>query len=249
MLTEERRALILDRLRSDGKIVAAELGPDLGVSIDTIRRDLQELANAGLARRVHGGALPPTSGALPYAERRAHAPAAKAAIARATAKLLHDGQVVLLDGGTTTLEVARHLAPELRATIVTNSPEIASVLADHSTVEVALLGGLLDKASRVVVGAATIEALRSIRADVLVLGICSIHPEVGITVDELEESYVKRAMIANAAEVVAVASADKLGSAAQYVVAAVSELTHLVTDEPDADLEPYRALGVEVVRA
>ncbi|MDX6504530.1 MAG: hypothetical protein QOE29_1655, partial [Gaiellaceae bacterium] len=94
-----------------------------------------------------------------------------------------------------------------------------------------------------------IEALRSIRADVLVLGICSIHPDVGITVDELEESYVKRAMIANAAEVVAVASADKLGSAAQYVIAPVSELTHLVTDEPDADMEPYRALGVEVVLA
>jgi DeoR/GlpR family transcriptional regulator of sugar metabolism len=251
MLTEERRAVLLTRLQRDGKIVAAEVGPALGVSIDTIRRDLQELANAGLARRVHGGALPPTSGALPYAARQAHAPLAKAAIARATAKLLHDGQVVLLDGGTTTLEVARHLAPDLQATVVTNSPEIASALADHATVEVALLGGILDKGSRVVVGAATIDALRSIRADVLVLGICSIHPEVGITVDELEESYVKRAMIANAAEVVAVASADKLGSAAQYVVAPVSELTHLVTDEAlaTADLESYRAQGVEVVVA
>src|SRR4051812_8109141 len=251
MLTEERRTVILERLQRDGKVVAAELGAELDVSIDTVRRDLQELANAGLARRVHGGALPPTSGALPYASRREHAPAAKAAIARATTRLLRDGQVILLDGGTTTLEVARHLAPELRATVVTNSPEVATVLADHPRVEIVLLGGVLDKESRVVVGAATVEALRAIRADVLVLGICSLHPEVGITVDELEESYVKRAMIANAAEVVAVASADKLGSAAPYVVAPVDELTHLVTeDSASADqLEGFRAAGVEVVLA
>ena len=93
-----------------------------------------------------------------------------------------------------------------------------------------MLGRQLDKDSRALVGAATVEALRSVRADVLVLGVCSLHPEVGITVNELEESYVKRAMIANAAEVVAVSSADKLGSAGPYVVGPLDELTHLVTE-------------------
>ena len=251
MLTEERRQVILERLRADGKVVAAELSAALDVSPDTIRRDLQELAESGLLRRVHGGALPPTVGARPYAERREQAPAAKAAIARATASLLHDGQVILLDGGTTTLEVARHLRPELRATVITNSPPIAVALAEHPHVEVAMLGGMLEKGARVVVGGATIEALRSVRADVLVLGVCSLHPEVGITVPELEESYVKRAMIANAAEVIAVASADKLGSAAAYVVAPLSELTHIVTERSVApgELDSYRALGVEVVLA
>ncbi len=251
MLTEERRQVILERLLSDGKVVAAELTSLLAVSPDTVRRDLRELAEAGLLRRVHGGALPPAVGARPYAVRREQAPAAKAAIARATSRLLRDGQVILLDAGTTTLEVARHLPPDLRATVITNSPPIAVELAEHSSVDVTVLGGVLEKDSRALVGAATIEALRSVRADVLVLGICSLHPEVGITVTDLEESYVKRAMIANAAEVVAVSSADKLGSAAPYVVGPLSELTHLVTERSVAPelFAPYRALGVEIVLA
>ena len=183
--------------------------------------------------------------------RREQAPAAKAAIAIATAGLLRDGQVILLDAGTTTLEVARHLPPSLRATVITNSPPIAVALAEHPRVEVTMPGGALDKDAQALVGAATVEALRSIRADVLVLGVCSLHPEFGITVPDLEESYVKRAMIANAVEVVAVASAEKLGSAGPYVVGSVDELTHLVTERSPAlqDLEPYRALGVDVVLA
>ena len=251
MLTEERRQAILERLQSDGKVVAAELSSSLAVSPDTVRRDLHELAGAGLLRRVHGGALPPAVGARPYAVRREQAPGAKVAIARATSRLLRDGQVILLDAGTTTLEVARHLPPELRATVITNSPPIAVELAEHPGVDVTVLGGVLDKDARALVGAATIEALRAVRADVLVLGICSLHPEVGITVNDLEESYVKRAMIANAAEVVAVSAGDKLGSAAPYVVGPLSELTHLVTERSCAagQLAPYRALGVEIVLA
>jgi DeoR/GlpR family transcriptional regulator of sugar metabolism len=159
--------------------------------------------------------------------------------------------VILLDAGTTTLEVARNLPVDLRAMVITNSPPIAVALAEHPNVEVTVVGGRLEKDARATVGAATVEALRAIRADVLVLGVCSLHHEVGITVDDLEESYVKKAMIANAADVVAVSSADKLGSAAPFVVGPVEELTHLVTERscPDAELEAYRARGVEVVVA
>src|SRR5262245_27991909 len=103
MLSEERRDAILERLRRDGKVVAAELSAALEVSPDTVRRDLRELAEAGQLRRVHGGALPPAVGARPFSARREHAPAAKAAIARATVRLLRPGQVILLDAGTTTL--------------------------------------------------------------------------------------------------------------------------------------------------
>jgi DeoR/GlpR family transcriptional regulator of sugar metabolism len=159
--------------------------------------------------------------------------------------------VIVLDAGTTTLEVARHLPLDLRGTVVTNSPPIAVVLAEHPSVEVTLVGGRLDKEARATVGAAAVETLRAIRADVLVLGVCSLHPDIGITVNDLEESYIKKAMIANAAEVVAVSSADKLGSAAPFVVGSVEELTHLVTERScaDADLRAYRAHGVEVVLA
>ena len=251
MLAAERRQAILERLRVDGKVVATELSVALDVSPDTIRRDLRELTEVGLVRRVHGGGLPPIAGARPYAERERQSPSAKAAIAAAVAGLLRDDQVIILDAGTTTLEVARRLPPELRATIITNSPAIALELVDHPRTEVAMLGGTLDKHAHAVVGAATIDALRLVRADVLVLGVCSLHPEIGITVLELEESYVKRAMIASSAEVVAVASSEKLGSAGPYVVAPIGELTHIVTDAsaPDAALAPYRDLGVEVVIA
>jgi DeoR/GlpR family transcriptional regulator of sugar metabolism len=135
--------------------------------------------------------------------------------------------------------------------VITNSPPIAVELAEHPTVAVTMLGGALDKSARAIVGAATVEALRAVRADVLVLGVCSLHPEIGITVADLEESHVKRAMIANAAEVVAVSSADKLGSAGPYVVGPLSELTHLVTERtgPSDELAPYRDQGVEIVLA
>ena len=166
--------------------------------------------------------------------RREQAPEAKAAIARATSRLVRPGQVILLDSGTTTLEVARHLPPDLEATVITNSPPIAVALAEHPSVEVMVLGGMLAKGAHALVGAATIEALRSVRADLLVLGICSVHPKFGLTVVELEESYVKRLMIANAAEVVAVSSAEKLGSAGPYVIAPLEELTYLVTEESAA---------------
>jgi DeoR/GlpR family transcriptional regulator of sugar metabolism len=251
VLTAERRQLILERLQVDGRVVATELSRALDVSIDTVRRDLRELAEGGLVQRVHGGALPPVAGARPYAVRSEQSTAAKQAIARRAVSMLHDDQVILLDAGTTTLEVARHLRPELRATVITNSPAIALALAEHPHVEVAMLGGILAKEPRAVVGAETVEALRSIRADVLVLGVCSLHPEIGITVLELEESHVKRAMVASAADVIAVSAADKLGSAGPYVVGPIDELTHLVVERSvgDDELEPYRRHGIEVLTA
>jgi DeoR/GlpR family transcriptional regulator of sugar metabolism len=251
MLSEERRELILDRLRREGKVVAAELSSALGVSPDTVRRDLRDLDEAGLLRRVHGGALPAAVGARPYSVRLEQAPEAKSAIAHATSRLFRDGQVIVLDSGTTTLEVARALPPELEATVITNSPPIATALADHPTVEVAVLGGMLMKEGNALIGAATVNALQSVRADVLVLGVCSLHPEVGITVLDLEESYVKRAMIANAAEVVAVSAADKLGSAAPYVIAPLAELTYLVTEAGASpqQIDGFRSAGTEVILA
>ena len=250
MLTAERRQHILETLRHDGKVLATELSVALHVSEDTIRRDLRELAEAGLLQRVHGGALPSSPASASYAARQ-QAPSAKAAIARAATRLLHDRQVILLDGGTTTLQVAQHLPIDLRATVITNCPPIAVALAEHSEVEIILIGGRLSKRSLVTIGAATVEALRMVRADICMLGVCSLHPQAGISVADLEEAHVKRAMIAGAAEVVALASAEKLGAAAPYIVGPLSELTHLVTERsvPEESLTAYRALGMVVMRA
>lgn len=250
MLTQERRRFILERLQQEKKVLSSELSTMLEVSEDTIRRDLRELAEANLLQRVHGGALLISPAIASYADRQKQAPKEKESIARAAAKLVRPGQVVILDGGTTTLQVARHLPLDLHATIVTNSPPISIALADHPQIEVVMLGGQLYKKALVNVGAATVEALQMIRADLCLLGVCSLHPEVGISVTNLNEAYVKRAMIMRAAEVVGLVTAAKLDTAASYVVESIQALTYLVTAPTVTNdmLTAYRNLGLMVIR-
>jgi DeoR/GlpR family transcriptional regulator of sugar metabolism len=251
VLTDERRSLILERLRSQGRVLAVDLSDELGVSADTIRRDLRELDASGSLRRVHGGALPRHGDAAPFAARARRAPEAKTSIARRAAECVQDGQVVILDAGTTTLEVARALRHDLLAKVITTSPPLALALAEHPNIEITIVGGTLRNASLGTVGAATVDALRLIRADIVFLGVCGFHPEIGVTTDDLEERHVKAAMIEGAAEVVALADHDKLGTAMPMVVAPLSAVTQLVTDAEadDAMLAPYRALGIEVLSA
>jgi DeoR/GlpR family transcriptional regulator of sugar metabolism len=253
VLTDERRALILDHLRTHGRVLAADLTAELDVSSDTIRRDLRELDDAGMLRRVHGGALPRHGDAAPFQARARRAPVAKASIARRAAECVRDGQLVVLDGGTTTLEVARALAanPRLRARVITSSPPIALALAEHPGLEVTVVGGTLRPSSLVTVGATAVEAFARIRADVVFLGVCGLHPEIGVTTEDVEERHVKAAMIDGAAEVIALADHDKLGTAMSIVVAPLSAVTSLVTDaEADnAALAPYRAVGIDVLCA
>ena len=249
MLTAERRQAILGRLERDGKVVASELVASLGVSEDTVRRDLRDLADQGLLQRVHGGALPAAQPTGSFARRLEIAREEKAALADAALPLLEGARVIVLDGGTTSLELARRLPGAYDGTVVTNSPPIATALAGHPRAQVVLLGGRLLKPAQVTVGAAAVDALRSVRADVCVLGICSLHPEVGVTTLDHDEAYVKRAMVASAGEVIALATADKLRTASPWVVAPLADVDHLVTDG-DAELtHPFAAAGIDVVVA
>jgi len=249
VLTAERRNEILIRLNRDGKVVASELVDSLGVSEDTVRRDLRELAADGLVQRVHGGALPPTTPMPSFAQRLQVSREAKGHLAQAALPLLEGAQVVVLDGGTTSLELARRLPPHRDCTVLTNSPPVAAALAEHPAAEVILIGGRLLKEAQVAVGAEAISALRNVRADACVLGICSVHPELGVTTLEHDESHVKRAMVESAAEVIALATADKLHTAAPWVVSPLSDVTYLVTDADDELTAAYAAAGVSVVRA
>jgi DeoR/GlpR family transcriptional regulator of sugar metabolism len=250
MLTAERRQLILDRLRRDGKVLSSQLSIDLGVSEDTIRRDLREMADANLLQRVHGGALLKSPTAYSYTARQNQAAQAKGAIAQVAAQLISPGQVVILDGGTTAFLVAQHLPLDLAATIITNSPMIAIALAKHPQVEVILLGGRLNKDLLVTVDASTIESLKQFRADLCLLGVAGLHPDIGITDYDLEEVYVKRAMLASAAEVAALVSSEKLGTVASFVVGQLRHLTYLVTESSVSEqaIAPYRAAGLTVLQ-
>lgn len=256
MLNSERRSKILEVLKRDGRVLAGELSETFGVSEDTVRRDLRELARDGLLNRVYGGAIPyggivPRSPSVPPFEvRAAQNPTAKAAIGRAVADTFKDGQVVILDSGTTPLEVARHLPPDRKLTVVTHSLPVATALAGHPFAKVVVLGGTLLKESLAMVGATTVAAYGRVRADVYVIGVVSLHPQLGMAVFDHEDAEVKRAAIAASAEVVVVAAGEKLGTAAPFVVGPASAVTRLYTDAEGADaaaVAGLREAGVEVV--
>ena len=248
MLKEERQQAIIDLLRQDGKVLVADLLTRLKSSEDTIRRDLNDLAEAGILQRVHGGALPRFP-LLPYEQRVRETTAVKRAMAQTAARLLHERQVILMDSGSTVLEVVGYLPTTFRATIVTNSLPVAAALIHHPDIEVQVLGGQLKKDAQAMVGVPVVESLRQLRADVCLLGVCSLHPDIGISMLDLEEAHVKRAMIEQAAEVVAVVEAAKLGMAAPYVIGPISALTYLVTESSLEQhvLAPYQERGVIVL--
>ncbi|MBL8119026.1 MAG: DeoR/GlpR transcriptional regulator [Anaerolineae bacterium] len=251
MLKEERQQHILATLKEQGKVVAAEISLALDVSEDTIRRDLNELAEAGLLRRVHGGAVARAATEAAYTARSQQQPDAKSAIARAAVSLLRDGQLILLDCGTSATQLARHIPLDLRATIVTINPLALVALAEHPHLELIMLGGALHKETMAIVGVEAAAALSRLRADICFLGVNGLHPEAGITDFSYEEAHLKRIMIENAAEVVALASGDKLGAVAPFVLGPSTALTHLVTTTDVADelLTPYHQQGITILRA
>ncbi|SMC16090.1 transcriptional regulator, DeoR family [Andreprevotia lacus DSM 23236] len=246
MLTSQRKQLILATLQRDGQLVAKTFSQQLEVSEDTIRRDLRELAAEGLLQRVHGGALPASPAVADFAGRSQIAGDGKARIGRAAAGLIEDGQVVLLDGGTTAVQLASQLPPALRATIVTHSPSVAVALALHPTVEVIMIGGRLFKHSVVTMGTAALESLGQIRADVFFMGVTGVHAEAGLSTGDLEEAYMKRALMARAAETVVLASAEKIAAASPYLIAGLDAVSGIITEQsvPDPQLAPLRQAGV-----
>lgn len=247
MLKEERQQIILQILNENGKVVATELSRDLGVSEDTIRRDLDELAQKGTLQRVHGGGLPHSPAMAGYRQRMEQNPELKSKIASAVIKHLSAGQVIFLDGGTTNLFAARLIPPDFSGTLITNSPAIASTLCAIPAAEVICVGGKLDQEQQVVTGAVAENFIRSLRVDILLLGVCSIHPRAGITVPELEEASLKRLLIDKADRVIALVTADKLGTAAAFQVAPLNSLHLLITNQTSSiDLSPYSESGVEI---
>jgi DeoR/GlpR family transcriptional regulator of sugar metabolism len=248
MLVAERRELLLSRLRADRKLVARELADELGLSEDSVRRDLRELAAAGLCQRVYGGAVPISAANVNYRSRASVEPESKRRIAARAVRLIRPGDRVILDGGTTTLAVAQALPHDLAATVITHSPTIAAALVDHPTVEILLLGGRIYKHSAVACGAATVEAAQAITADLFLLGVTGVHPDHGLTTGDPEEAAMKRALAARAADTYALASAEKVGAVSAYKVLDLDAVTAVVTDATeDALLEELRRVAPEVI--
>ncbi|WP_092497894.1 DeoR/GlpR family DNA-binding transcription regulator [Faunimonas pinastri] len=250
MLTTERKALILQRLRQDGRLIAKAFSQQLGVSEDTIRRDLRELAGEGLLQRVHGGALPASPAVADFTERAQARTSAKAALGSAAAGLIRPGQIIFLDGGTTNVQLARQLPRDLKVTVITHSPSIAVELARHPLAEVEMIGGRLFKHSIVAVGSASAEAISRIRVDAYFMGVTGLHPETGATTGDGEEAAIKRLIARQSAETIVLATSEKLGAASAYSIVPLAEITTLVTAAglDSALLRPFRSPNLEIVQ-
>ncbi|MEU6440000.1 DeoR/GlpR family DNA-binding transcription regulator [Streptomyces sp. NPDC047046] len=251
MLAAERRDHLLGLLTNEGKVIAKDVAADLGISEDSVRRDLRDLAAEGLCQRVYGGALPASPAVAGYTARQAVAPDGKRKVAAFAAKLVRPGSAVILDGGTTALALARALPHELPCTVITHSPTIAAALLDHPRAELFLLGGRLFKHSAVTCGAAAVEAAQNVTADLCLLGVTGVHPEVGLTTGDADEAAMKRALAARAAETYILASSEKIGTASRFRVLPWQKITGLITDADPTDpvLAQLMGLGVEVLRA
>lgn len=248
MLTQQRKRHLLDRLKRDGRIVAKDLSAELSLSEDTIRRDLRELAAAGLLIRVHGGALPASPAVADVSARRVMAVAEKQRLAKVGAALLGRGQTAFVDGGTTNLELVRQLPLELVAAIVTHSPQIASALEAHRNIEVIVIGGSLLRHSMVAVGAAALAAIARLRVDVFFLGVTGLHPEEGATTGNYEDAAIKQAIAERAGEVVTLVTAEKIGAVSPYRIGPVEALTTLVVSG-GADVGTFRERGLAILTA
>ena len=250
-LPEERHVAIKQRLVQHGRVLAVELAREFKTSEDTIRRDLRELAAAGLCRRVYGGALPmaPTAGTL--AERNRRAPSRKVALGRAAAALVRSGDTVLIDAGSTNLQIVHHLAPDLPLTLITNAPSIADAMTGRPQCDLILIGGRVDPSVGGCIGARAIRHLQRIRADLCFLGACAANGVTGIAAFDPEEAEFKRTMIERSERIVVALTNDKLATMAPFEVSPLARLDDIVVeaDAPANKLEPFAASGLRIHRA
>lgn len=252
MRPDERREKILDAVRLNQKVSVDELADTLDISRETIRRDLNELADRGLVRKIHGGAiLPDPQGEGAFAARLTERAAEKRAIARRAAELFHPGDTLFVDTGTTTIAFAEEIARRHGLTVITNSLAIAQILGrsanGHS---VYLIGGAFSDDASETLGPLAVEQIGSFHAEHAVLTVGAISA-AGLLDYNVEESRIALAMIRQARRVTVLADDSKLGRQALFPVASLRQVHRLITNAtPNADLmQALQDAGVEVILA
>ncbi|SEE90623.1 DeoR/GlpR family DNA-binding transcription regulator [Jiangella alba] len=253
LFASERQEEIYARARRDGRVDSAGLAAELGVSHETIRRDLKYLEDIELLRRVHGGAI--LVDRLQFvpdlAERSLSMAEEKRAIGAAALSVIPDEGTVILDSGTTTARLAEALPADIRLTVLTNSLPITQTLLDRPHIEILNLGGRVNRRTRSTSESWALHALSEVSVDVAVLGASGLSVRRGLTTSDQHESAVKRAMIKAARRVVVLADHSKFGADLLSIVAPLPELDLLITDDggdPAARQELAAAgLAVEVI--
>jgi DeoR family transcriptional regulator, aga operon transcriptional repressor len=250
LLNEERRRAILEILNREGRVLVLDLAKRFTTSQVTIRKDLEDLHAHGLIHRTHGGALPAREGALEdptLREKEKLHRKEKLRIAEAAARLVQEGQVVILDSGTTTTAIARALRHFQNLTIVTNAVNIAAELSG-TAVEVILTGGTLRKNSFSLVGPIAEETLHRLNADLLFLGVDGFDVQYGLSTPNLLEAKVNRVMVEVAKRTVAACDSSKFGRRSLSLIAPPQALHEVITDRgaPKSDVKMLKKVGIEV---
>jgi DeoR family transcriptional regulator, aga operon transcriptional repressor len=250
VLNEERRRAIVENLHRDGRVLVTDLARQFVTSQVTIRKDLEILHAQGLIHRTHGGALPSREGALEdptLREKEKLRRREKLHIAAAAARMVKEGQVVILDSGTTTTAVARALRSFHNLTIITNAVNIAAELSG-TAVEVILTGGTLRKNSFSLVGPIAEDTLRGLNADMLFLGVDGFDTQYGLSTPNLLEAKVNRVMVEISRRAIAVCDSSKFGRRSLSLIGPPTAVHEVITDRDlaNSDLKSLKKANIEV---
>ena len=249
MLKQERQAYILHQVNLHNRVLSSDLSHEINVSEDTIRRDLLELSEEGKIIKVHGGALSPSFNEVYYSPAKVYSRSQKRIIAEKAARLVKDGMFVLTGGGTTIIELARCLSPQLKATFITGSIPAVAEYINHPNIDVIIIGDKVSKNSKITVGGEAITKIRQIRADLCFLGVNSIDIQHGVTDNDWDVVQMKKSMIESAQEVVCLTISEKINSFQPIHVCAINKVDILVTElsPDDPVLKPYALEGINVI--
>jgi DeoR/GlpR family transcriptional regulator of sugar metabolism len=248
MLKKERQAYILHQVSLHNSVLSTDLSNAIHVSEDTIRRDLNELADRGKVIKVHGGALSKSFNSF-YLRTDIYNVDNKQLIAEKAASLIRDGMFVLTGGGTTIIEMARLLPETLKATFFTGSIPAAYEYSQHPNIEVIFIGDKISKKSQIAVGGEAITKIKHIKADICFLGINAIDLEHGITDNDWDIVQMKKAMIESSSRTVVMSISEKLNSVQRVHICGMDEIDMLVTElhPADAQLDPFRMDGLTIL--
>lgn len=241
LLKDERKDLILKQINLHTRIYLADLATTLNVSEDTIRRDINDLAEEGKLIKIRGGAM---SKAYHHtsALQETYAHQNKRVIAQKALSLLKDDMLILIGGGTTIREFIKLIPQELKATFITVNPLTAVELLDKPNLEIILIGGQISRYSQMSVGGEVYQRLSELRADLCIIGTNAIDAREGLTDSDWETVQAKKAMIRASSKVAILTISEKLDTVMRMKIADLDQIDYLITDLPadSPQTAPYR---------
>ncbi|HEY8690963.1 MAG TPA: DeoR/GlpR family DNA-binding transcription regulator [Chitinophagaceae bacterium] len=249
MLQEERYKHIMREINLHNKVLSSDLSTLLNVTEDTVRRDLKNLSKTGKIIKVHGGAISKSFNAPFQMDNEVYAQQEKQQIAEKTIKLFKNDMLILTEGGTTMVEVAKKIPDNLHATFFTLSPLVALALSEHTNLTVITIGGTLNKDASLVTGASVINQLARINVDLCLMGANAFSISEGLTDSDWDVVQVKTAMVRAAKRIGILTISEKLNSSQRMNVCDINQIHYLITElSPDDPLlSDYRRLDINLI--